>query len=438
MTEQQYRKIPSQHAEFLLRSHVDEGGGPEIEIVAQNCWFPSRNMTHWPHGLSAYEGMVSCGELVVSTKFLDEGDSDEVVELEYRLTPSRWAQPWHIVTQSYTGEVTVDRVELAQVQFGDASYEVDVRYDYVTHDDADRYEAFKTLIIRRRIESNKVEDLGSQKIDFAPIDDICRLIQLASRSYVACLSGVEIYRGKQTQAYRLNRTRPEAKSGKDNRHDHLIDCRHVQEFLQHAFEQLRNSGDWADRIRSAIAALVQPSSRTIEGQFIANFSALEELIEQFTDTADGTNVLGKRPFRQVRKKIEAVLTDSVPNENARDQIQRKLPELNRTPLQDRFEAFCETYGVAYQDLWPAFAGSPASLYKIRNRLVHSRSLAGAEIGAVCFAGDALQALLERSVLALLKWPVFESDVASAAFKHKYLVGKDLEALVAELEAAWAK
>ncbi len=433
MTEAQFRALPKEHSRFRLLSNIDEDLGPSISMLGRECWFPNRSRTHWPHGLTTYEGQIDLSDLLIEKTYKSEASSALVHE--YRLTPNKWSSPWHLLTLSYTGSVEVDRADLLVVRDGEKEFEIDTRFDYLHKESKSGYEAVKSLVVRQSPKGGEDQHLAELH-NYSPIDDICRLIQLASRRYVTCLGRVDSGGGREVQHFRLNRAKPAEWDEPQRRADYLVDSCDAQQFLQESFIALRDSGAWADRIRSAIAALVQPDSRTIEGKFVAHFSALEELVEQFTIVNSGSRILKSGAFKKLCDQIGDVLKKTIGDDRARGQIMRQLPALNNVPLQDRFEAFCDAYKVQYSDLWPAFSGSSSSLYKIRNRLVHSRALSPAEIGPVCYAADALQALLERCVLSLLAWPVSSSRASPNSFSSQYPRGWTLSKYITELENAW--
>jgi hypothetical protein len=435
LTESQFERVSKQNSEFTLSSSIIDDGGQNVEIIGENCWLIEKRKTFWPHGLTTCEGSILLDELTIITTYESDSIDQSEPERVYKLTSNGWAQPWHSMTKSYTGEVEIDRAPLLSILDSGTTFELDTRYDYVRNSDRNSYEAIETLVVRRlRNAGTKFRSIRSH--DYTTVDDICKLVQLASRSYVTCVGNDEYCSNYTRQHFRINHNRSTVTTQDQGRFSHLIDRKHVQPFLKGGMSALRTSADWTERIRSVIAALVPPSPRTIEGGFIAHFSALEELIEHFTVDQDNKHILGGRAFRRLCSEIKDVLKRSIDNAEARARIERQLPALNNVPLQDRFEAFCRAHAIQHQDLWPAFSGTPTSLYKIRNRLVHSRALSREELGPVCYAADALQALLERSVLALLKWPASESDVAPATYAHKYIAGRDMKKYVAELEQVW--
>jgi len=437
LTEAQYRKIPDRHAEFELISIIDDDGGPKMQVIGSRCWFKNRNATYWPHNLISYKGDMRFSGLYVETVFGSQSDvtsDNNKIEIEFRLTPNRWCDPKHIRTVSYTGEVTISRFDVISIRFGEVLFEIDVRYDYEDLPESGKYQASQTLVVRQMAGAADNGVLGG--VDYSSVDDICSLVKLASREYVTCLDAVITSDGCHRRHYRLDRVRPSTQSHAGSYDAHLIDCIHAQDFLQQAYSTLRVSGRWGDRLRSAVVALVQPTPGVIERQFVAQFSALEELVEEFTRESNGKRILGQSQFKRLFSKLKSVIENSIDDEVIRQRIERQLPALNNVSLQDRFEAFCTNYHIQYKDLWPVFSGSSASLYKIRNRLVHSRALKPAETQYVAHAGRALRVLLERSVLTLLEWPVSDSDVSLSSFRYKHCLGENISKYVSELEDIW--
>ena len=80
------------------------------------------------------------------------------------------------------------------------------------------------------------------------------------------------------------------------------------------------------------------------------------------------------------------------------------------PLTSVLEIFFEKYNVNTKDLWPV-DNSEVSLNKIRNHLIHGRYLNKFQFEALTYTYEHLKWLVERMLLAILKWPVKESTVS---------------------------
>jgi hypothetical protein len=119
-------------------------------------------------------------------------------------------------------------------------------------------------------------------------------------------------------------------------------------------------------------------------------------------------------FRRFQKKLTTAIKDSSKNilsEKQREQIYNKLGELNRISLREAYDAFTQELNIKTDDLWPLFGNSNTiGLSDIRNRLVHGDYFPHRFVDALSIANEHLQYLLERFILATLKWDVAKSHV----------------------------
>ena len=82
-------------------------------------------------------------------------------------------------------------------------------------------------------------------------------------------------------------------------------------------------------------------------------------------------------------------------------IRKKLPELNRVPIENVLDQFCCEYQVDMSDLWPLH-NSEADLVQIRNWIVHAENTPEEVWEDLFFAAQNLGWIFERFVLAIVK------------------------------------
>jgi hypothetical protein len=81
----------------------------------------------------------------------------------------------------------------------------------------------------------------------------------------------------------------------------------------------------------------------------------------------------------------------------------------KASLKDLFDDFQQSYSVDISDLWPLIDRSKGrSLKDIRNRIAHGQPLSSREEYFLSWAVENLRWLVERMLLAILKWPVRKS------------------------------
>lgn len=116
-------------------------------------------------------------------------------------------------------------------------------------------------------------------------------------------------------------------------------------------------------------------------------------------------------------------------------IIKKLPELNRVPIKDALERFCRDYTADLSDLWPLY-DSDTDLIQIRNWLVHAEAIPDDLLEELLFAAMNVGWILERMLLAVLKWPLARSGADRGGISYYYAARNWPEAK--ERLAAWAR
>jgi hypothetical protein len=166
--------------------------------------------------------------------------------------------------------------------------------------------------------------------------------------------------------------------------------------------------------------LATPSerNRVTEQNFLSTFAAIEHLVLEFRRRANLERVLDPDRWPDVRRRLKGVLKEQGFPVQQRKWMGTKLSELNRVPIKDVLERFCANYAVDLSGLWPLYGSSP-DLVTIRNWLVHAEPIADDLFKELLFACQNLKWILERTLLAILKWPLEKSAVSDGALSAYY-------------------
>jgi hypothetical protein len=126
----------------------------------------------------------------------------------------------------------------------------------------------------------------------------------------------------------------------------------------------------------------------------------------------------------VPKKEWRVLTESISKSleshqsfralarNTQERVLNNVKASNQVSFSDRFKKLCASKQIDLSDLWP-MVGAKSSLYTVRNRIVHGRIFSSdQEWFRVISAKFHLLWTLERSILAILEWPVEQSRTST--------------------------
>jgi hypothetical protein len=259
---------------------------------------------------------------------------------------------------------------------------------------------------------------GVRQIDkgvISEVDDLLVLTSFASRRRCICVGWdfsddrvfSETYRGNRSLGTEEREVHP---------HDMLIDTLEFKSFIQSAYDQFRPHIA-RGALRQALYKVTRVSDVITERTFISLYSAIETLVFEFRQRHHLEFVVAedaqwKKLKKQLRKAIGAVAAQDdtlSTNPGRREYLYQKLDELNRVSFSTAVKAFCTHYSIDLSDLWP-IVGQEIDLSDIRNKFVHGYRFKHAVWRQVISAHENLRWTAERMILAMLGWPVGESNV----------------------------
>ena len=159
---------------------------------------------------------------------------------------------------------------------------------------------------------------------------------------------------------------------------------------------------------------------TGEGEFTSLYAVLESIVLWYRKSKGFELIVAdQEEWRMLQDDVRTflknhrVLQGSEPaRKERRAMILRKVGELRRVPFAVALDKFCEEYGVKLDDLWPVLTDKRGeiSLTDIRNRIVHGTPVSPTQFHALIGAKQHMRWVVERSLLAVLGWPLEKSKV----------------------------
>jgi len=396
----------------------DTSGDVRSQIHATKVYFSNKKKQMWGDGSEIT--MTGIPRDLTITTLLKKGKNhnrEHPITGSFWITPSEMLSPDQNIHLSYTGEVNVETLERKQFTLpNDISLSFNKHFRHVT-DDYNDLITFSELVAEYEITGTAKNHDRIILDSLTYLDDFLLLVSFAARQPCICLGWEQSNAIKWTKHYRRDRIVPPIVEAA-NQNQALIDVSRFEDFFPPAY---RHFMDFEPRefLRRALGNLVFQYGRNIsEGSFLTLYSAFETLILWFRGKSNLEKILPDSEWSQFQKNfkkwIKADPSFSQSSER-RKLFYENLRGMNRISLSTAFAKFCSDFSIYTQDLWPAFEneGGP-SLSRIRNKLIHGVPLDPQQIKFLIPAYVHLRTLVERSILAILQWPIEESSVYTGA------------------------
>lgn len=336
----------------------------------------------------------------------------QVIEGKFWLTPNPLLQPASMSSHSFTGNVEVKTVHECEFSpYPELTLKFNKHYKHYNNADGDDI-SFSELVATFELPGTDLNDTEATTKALDAMNDVALLSSVAARRTTVCL-GWEANDSKTwVRHYLRNRTLPS--DDDDYRHEELIEPSNIIPFLKIAYPASVSYGD-TRAFRRLLHFVLPKNKSTVDSNFVTLYTALEMLVLHFRKNVDLENILPKKDFRKIRREMEELIDNSTDiNEvGSKEEMKRKLSELNRVSFGSAFETFCQNFQVDLSDLWPVADSSEGiSLMKIRNLLVHGEHFGPEQYKGMVVAREHLRWTVERMVLGVLHWPVDNSRVSS--------------------------
>jgi hypothetical protein len=298
-----------------------------------------------------------------------------VVKGAFHLTHCPVINTAAIVERSYTGEVKVEPVIVQSFVLRGCG----LKLIFKKHFDTTERKQKESITTSRLVAEFEATKLLPKEQFVGAVDEMQEFLtftSFASRCRCVCLRWDSVdERGSITQHFLQNTSRPSEQPGPD---ETLIDIRDFLDFAEAGFPVYRSFSD-RSYLNNAMFALAGERS-IVNDRYVIYFTALESLL------------LHVKHSWSTSKK-------------------------NHT-FKDLFDHFQLHYEVNISDLWPLLDRSGGrSLRDIRNRIAHGQPLDTREEYFLVFAVENLKWLVERMLLAILKWPIQKSRVRKESLTY---------------------
>lgn len=303
------------------------------------------------------------------------GNGKRIVKGTFHLTACPVINTAIIVERSYTGEVAVKPVVVQSFILGSG-----LKLIFKKHFDTKEGKEKETITKSRLVaefEATKLLPKAQFPEAVEELQEFLTLTSFASRYRCVCPRWDTVdEKGSITEHFQQNLVFPD--SGVPGPEDTLVDIRDFMDFANSAFPLYRGFLD-RSYVNNAMYALVGERS-IVDDRFLVCFTALESLLlHVWHNSGPGTK-------------------------NA------KFIQL--------FNEFQKHYNLNISDLWPLVDRTRGrSLKDIRNRIAHGQPFNAQEEQYLFFAVENLKWLVERMLLAILKWPIEKSKVRKESLSY---------------------
>src|ERR1035437_5450386 len=246
----------------------------------------------------------------------------------------------------------------------------------------------------------------------AEIDDFLLLLSFAIGKNCLCTGWSAVSNSKIVTFYRGDKVIP-TKVKQRSFIDYLIEHSDLQIFLEKAYKTFTNFDDII-LFRHILYPVIRRKSIAIVTHYLMLFAILESVILFDKRHNNYEFILKQKEFDNLKGDIRSVIESYYPSpeDERRENICAKLPELNRLSFNSSFELFQKHYKVYIEDLWPVINHKDgASLTQIRNKIIHGEVFSNYHFDAISLATIHLQILVERIIFTLLEWDVSKTKVS---------------------------
>ena len=326
--------------------------------------------------------------------------------------------PFLSMNCSYTGSVKYNRIKRINYQIRkNFKIKFDKNFEFKQESNGDLHQ-WSFLVGDSKLQC-AATDFEFQNIALAELDDFLLVVSFISRSRTVCLGWSSSDGSSMVKYFRGNYAFPEENKDRTSTRDAIPDRAAFQSILRTAS---KNFFKYQDKsiLRNALYSAVPRNEDTIEMSFLRGFSGIESLVLNYRRTTNLEFALPKDEWLQLKKNIQNFIKESSTpalSKKQRAAIYGKLNELNRIPLREAFDEFCDYYKINLNDLWPVFSDSRGiGLVEVRNRLIHGVPLPHHVFEAAITALECLTITLERMILGVLS-----CDIRFSTIDPEYII-----------------
>lgn len=351
------------------------------------------------------------------------------------ISPNRNLTPFTNVTMKYTGEVKYHGDSQLKFLFSKRRNLIFTKHFSHERNADDDLVQWVTLAASLNSQFSPLDVEQIRHTTLQELDDFLLLASFATRHRTSCVGWAAYNNEYHAEYFRGDYTFPDFKKKVDP-DDTLIKRKDIVRFLNDSFKIFLNIHNKRS-FRSAVFSLVPLERDIIERSFVHKFSALETLLSDFRKTENLQFVLPKDNWSALKSHLKkSIVNFENPklSSNIRSSLYQKLDEINRISLKEAFESFCTNHSIYLNDLWPVFGQKEQpGLVQIRNKLVHGEPCPTELFDALIIAEQHLHYVMERLILALLKWNG-ETDVKPFFLQKNHAYINDLALIQSRFRA----
>lgn len=407
-------------------------GSAGTRILANNVYFLEKHhspiFADWVLDEEAFVVGKPTDLRITRPRIDQDSASPKGVTGSFWLTPSEIFVPDQVITNSYTGDRTIDIRRKYSFTLANGLHLVfSEHFRHVRNENGDDV-TFSKLVAE--FESTEPPLTFEPTNWFSDLDDFLLIASFITGWRCMCLGWEAVTPEGYTTFYRRDVRIPTLKSnglGKG-----LVSVGRFDELMKIIYSQFVDL-EQKELIRQALQYLVSCYEGNIgERSFLVLYAALESLILWFRRKAQLETILLEEQWRQLRKELKECINHHPQlhgdqQKGKREGFYKNLLGLNKISLSKAFEQFCGHYAVDLRDLWPVFSKTKEiSLSTIRNKIIHGALLEPLAEKALITANVHLQWTVVRLILAIFRWPVNDSSAGIGDMEWSAIGAKDWE------------
>lgn len=408
--------------EFSIEGEIKGFNGEvETRISGQKIYSLRQSTMHWGSDISETVLIAEPIDLKI-IHFLSNSQEPKNTKGTFWLTPSIMLPIRKMFIRSYTGETKLECQHNFEFALANGLHlKFDHYYRYLKKEGG-ATESFPELVAEFELESNN----NDVNMLVEALDDFLMLISFAARQRCVCLGWETFDESRITKFYRRNITIPEHK--KDHSfNDAIIDPMDFDKFINIAYKNFTTL-NFKDLIRQAVNRSIGITYHSLESTYLTLYSALETLIMFYRQNNGIEFILPPSDWTTFKSDVKNFIKSHshfVQAKGRRQLIYDKLDELNRISFSSASCRFFEHYNINLDDLWPTVERKDGiSLADVRNKLIHGDTFNRLQKRALIAATEHLRWIVERSLLAVLGWPIEDSKVREGFLSRNMIMHRE--------------
>ncbi|MDA8418110.1 MAG: hypothetical protein M0Z90_03670 [Desulfobacteraceae bacterium] len=398
---------------------VTEDSKKQLSITSPLVYFAFSSIQGFGYEDQIQTIVIEPQDLLI-TRWINRVEDDSASSsclMTFWISPNDNITPFMSLYESFTGSIRYNRIKRF-THYIDKSFKIrfDKNFESKRDPNGDLHQ-WGFLVGDSKLQCSAT-DFEFQKQALEKLDNFLLVVSFLSRSRTACLGWSSSDSQAMVSYFRGNYTFPPEKKERSSSRDDIPDRAAFHSILKISMKNFKKYKN-KSILKNALYSAIPNDEDTLEMSFLKGFAGIESLVLDYRRKTNLEFALPKEDWTVLKDNIQDFIKKSPTpslNKTQRAAIYGKLNELNRIPLKEAFDKFCDTYSVNLNDLWPVFTNSRGiGLVEVRNRLIHGIPLPHHVFEAAIIALGNLIITLERMILAVLS-----CDVKNTTVDPKYL------------------